>query len=276
MTPESTATPLRVTLLGTGSPTPTLARHHPAALVQWGASGSMLVDAGDGVVTQLLAAGVALADVERVALTHLHWDHILGYPAFVWGSWCAGRTSMRVIGPTGTADMHERLVERYYREQAEWAIDLGFSRAGWDDVDVSDIEQGWSIEHDGCVIESGAVVHPPMASIGYRFSYDGRSLVISGDTARCDELVELARGADLLVADACAAPFPDAAPARQAVIERLHGFHASPQDCIDMAASAGVGRVVLTHHLPEAGCDVDDSEYGGDVLIGNDLDVIVA
>jgi ribonuclease Z len=71
-------TSLRVTLLGTGSPTPTLERHHPAALVQWDTGPGILVDAGDGVVSQLLAAGVALADVEHVALTHPHWDHILG------------------------------------------------------------------------------------------------------------------------------------------------------------------------------------------------------
>jgi ribonuclease BN (tRNA processing enzyme) len=133
---------LRVTLLGTGSPTPTLDRHHPAALVQWGST-AMLVDAGDGVVTQLLAAGVALADVKHVALTHLHWDHVLGYPAFVWGSWCAGRSRLRVVGPAGTADMHRRLVEEPYREQAEWAIDLGFRRAGWDDVVVDDVGAGW-------------------------------------------------------------------------------------------------------------------------------------
>lgn len=76
----------RITLLGTGSPRPTLERHHPAALVTWGKGGHMLVDAGDGVVGQLLAAGVSLREVHNVALTHMHWDHILGYPAFVWGS----------------------------------------------------------------------------------------------------------------------------------------------------------------------------------------------
>ena len=51
----------RVTLLGTGSPRPSLTRHHPAAFVQWGEGGHMLVDAGDGVVSQLLAAGIASA-----------------------------------------------------------------------------------------------------------------------------------------------------------------------------------------------------------------------
>jgi ribonuclease Z len=268
---------LQVTLLGTGSPSPSLARHHPAALVQWGAGSSMLVDSGDGVVTQILSAGVKLADLEHVAFTHLHWDHVLGYPAFVWGSWSAGRTRLSVIGPDGTVDMHRRLVEDFYRDQAEWAIDLGFGRAGWDDVHVADVEAGWSDEFDGCVVEAGRVVHPPMSSLGYRFTSGRRSIVISGDTARCDELVDLARGADVLVVDACASePPPDVTPARRALITRLHEFHASPQDCVDMAAAAGVRRVVLTHHLPEAQPQFDSSAYDGEVLIGSDLDVIVA
>ena len=266
---------LRVTLLGTGSPSPSLVRHHPAAIVHWGDHGSALVDAGDSVVGQLLAAGEALRGVDRVMFTHLHWDHILGYPAFVWGSWTVGRTRLDVTGPTGTQDMHRRLVEGFYREQAEWAIDLGYDRHGWDDTVVRDVEAGWSTEVDGCRIEAGSVVHPPMASLAWRFTFAGRSLVVSGDTARCDELVAFARDADVLVVDACASPPPSDAPAkRRTIVERLHEFHASPQDCIDMAAAARVATVVLTHHLPEARLDVDTTGYGGTVIIGNDLDVI--
>ena len=47
---DNPAMSFNITLLGTGSPRPSLARHHPAALVQWGDVGHMLVDAGDGVV----------------------------------------------------------------------------------------------------------------------------------------------------------------------------------------------------------------------------------
>jgi ribonuclease BN (tRNA processing enzyme) len=245
--------------------------------VQWGERSSMLVDAGDGVVGQILAAGAPLADIEHVAITHLHWDHVLGYPAFVWGSWSAGRARLRIVGPSGTGEMHRRLVEEPYRPQAEWAIGLGFARSGWDDVQVADIDSGWSVELDGCVVQAGTVVHPPMPSLGYRFTYGGRSLVISGDTIGCAELVELARDADVLVMDACAAPAPpDATPARRAVIERLHEFHASPQDCVDVAAEARVRRVVLTHHLPDAVLEVQTGHFAGDVVVGQDLDVIVA
>ncbi len=266
---------LRITLLGTGSPSPSLTRHHPAALVQWGEESQMLVDAGDGVVSQLLAAQVSLQDVKHVALTHLHWDHILGYPAFVWGSWGVGRSALHVIAPAGTADMHERLVKGFYHDQAEWVIELGYDRQGWAGIEVLDIEAGWSIEIEGCQVEAGVVVHPPMTSLGYRFTYKNRSIVVSGDTARCDELVAFSRNADVLVADACATPPPDGvSPARRALLERLHEFHASPQDCVDMAAAAHVSTVVLTHHLPGAQPEFDGSSYAGRVVIGNDLDVI--
>lgn len=263
---------LSVTLLGSGSPTPSLVRCHPAAVVSWG-DRHVLVDAGDGVVAQLLRAGIATGTVEHVAITHLHWDHVLGYPAFVWGSWIGGRRSLQVWGPTGTTDMHRRLVTEFYGEQAAWAIDLGFSAEGWHETRVDDVDPGWSTVLDGCTIEAGAVVHPPMAAVAYRFSYGGRSVVISGDTAACDELVEFSRDADLLVVDACAADPPaDAPPARRALIRRLREFHASPHQCIEMAHRAHVGAVVLTHHLPEADLSVEPAGYEGEIHIGGDLD----
>lgn len=267
--------PLTVTLLGSGSPTPSLTRCHPAAVVSW-ADRHVLVDAGDGVVAQLLRAGIPAGAIEHVAITHLHWDHVLGYPAFVWGSWIAGRRSLQVWGPAGTVDMHRRLVEDFYGDQAAWAIDLGFPAEGWHATSLGDIAPGWTVELDGCTIEAGAVVHPPMAAVAYRFTFRGRSLVISGDTAACDELAEFSRGADLLVVDACAAdPPPDAPARRRELIRRLRTFHASPDQCIEMATRAGTAAVVLTHHLPEADLAVDRGTYEGQVHIGADLDRFV-
>ena len=267
--------PLTVTLLGTGSPSPSLTRCHPAAVVSWGER-HVLVDAGDGVVAQLLRAGIPTGAVEHVAITHLHWDHVLGYPAFVWGSWMGGRPSLHVWGPTGTTDMHRRLVADFYGEQAAWAIELGFPAEGWHATDVIDITPGWSTELDGCTIQAGAVVHPPMHAVAYRFSFGGRSVVLSGDTAACDELVEFSRGSDLLIVDACAADPPDdAPPRRRALIERLRTFHASPQQCIEMATKAAASAVVLTHHLPEAELAIDPTGYDGEIHIGTDLDRFV-
>lgn len=237
----------------------------------------MLVDAGDGVVAQLLRSGTVLAEVEHVALTHMHWDHILGYPAFVWGSWTAGRSRLHTVGPAGTADMHRRLVADYYADQADWAIDLGYPASGWRDVVVDDVAAGWSTELDGCIVSAGAVVHPPMAALAYRFEFEGRSLVISGDTAYCDELVGFASAADVLVVDACAAPPPPGATERRrAIISRLREFHASPDECVTMAAAASVGHVVLTHHLPDIVPAFERGGFDGRVTIGADLMTIDA
>jgi ribonuclease Z len=235
----------------------------------------MLVDAGDGVVGQLLAAGIPLESVQEIAFTHMHWDHILGYPAFIWGSWNMGRTRLDVTGPSGTQAMHDQLVESYYREQAEWAIDLGFPRAGFDGIEVRDVGIGWSRTLEGCLIETGPVHHPPMAALAYRFTYKDRCLVISGDTARCDELVDFARGCDVFLVDACAFVPPGDLPAeRRRILERLHEFHATPQECVDMAALAAVPTVVLTHHLPGVEPQFDTSRYTGKVIVGRDLELI--
>lgn len=272
---ERDAQTFRITLLGTGSPSPNLDRHHPAALVEWGETGHMLVDAGDGVVSQLLAAQRSLAAIENIALTHMHWDHILGYPAFIWGSWTVGRQALNVIGPAGTKAMHHQLVESYYRDQAEWAIDLGYARAGFDDVVVRDVDVGWSTEIDGCRVEAGPVYHPPMDAVAYRFTYDGRSVVVSGDTAESDDFVAFSRGVDVMVVDACAfVPSGDLPPARRRILERLHEFHATPQQCIDMAVAAKASTVVLTHHLPGVTPEFDASAFDGRVVIGADLEVV--
>lgn len=272
MTSVVDRTPLTVTLLGSGSPTPSLTRCHPAAVVSW-RDRHVLVDAGDGVVAQLLRTDIPTGSIEHVAITHLHWDHVLGYPAFVWGSWMGGRQRLQTWGPAGTADMHRRLVADFYDDQAEWAIDLGFVPDGWREMTVDDVEPGWSTDLDGCRIEAGPVVHPPMTAVAYRFSYAGRSVVLSGDTAYSDDLVEFARGVDLFVVDACAVDPPvDLPPQRQDVIRKLRTFHASPQQCVDMAAAAAVDAVVLTHHLPEAHVEVDASGFAGTVHVGNDLD----
>jgi ribonuclease Z len=266
---------LRCTLLGTGSPSASLTRCQPAVLVEWGDGASMLVDAGDGVVAQLLRAGVALATVERVALTHLHWDHILGYPAFVWSSWTAGRDRLSTHGPAGTRAMHRQLVADFYDAQARWAIDLGYPSGGWQAVEVGDIEPGWSTEIDGCTISAGAVVHPPMPAVAYRFDHGGRSLVISGDTIACSQLVAFSAGADVLVADACASPPPPgASDRRRAILANLPRFHASATECVAMARQAGVGHVVLTHHLPDTTPAYDLDGYTGRVTVGDDLAVI--
>lgn len=172
---------LRVTLLGTGSPRPSVERSQPAAVVSWDDQ-HMLVDCGDGTVRQLQRAGFDLSRVTRLAFTHLHWDHILGYPSLVWGTWATGRTELEVWGPSGTQEMHDRLVGDYYSDQAAFAQSLGYNHAGWHDITVQEVSEGTALDLGGCAVRFAHVVHPPIEAFGLRFEYQGRSIVLSGDS----------------------------------------------------------------------------------------------
>lgn len=261
------------TLLGTGSPKPSLVRSQPAVAVHFGDE-VLLVDCGDGSLPQLLRAGLDPARLETVLFTHLHWDHILGYPSLVWGGWSLGRRKLRVLGPTGVEVMHQQLVADFYADQASFAETLGYPAGGWDAVTARAIEPGDVEVAHGLHIRAAHVYHPPMEAFGFRLEYRGRTLVLSGDTGYCQQLVDLAMGADVLVVDACAYSAKKGQETER-LVTQLNKFHASPLEAAHMAAQAGVGLLVLTHLL----ADVDIHElvgicrqvYSGAICVGEDL-----
>ena len=110
-----------------------------------------------------------------------------------------------------------------------------------------------------------------------------RSIVISGDTARSDNLVKLARGADVLVQTAVYVPavdrlvarVPNAASLKQSII----ADHTTAEDAGRVAQAAGVKTLVLSHLVPADDPDVTDqmwvdaarANFGGKVIVGKDL-----
>jgi ribonuclease BN (tRNA processing enzyme) len=121
-------------------------------------------------------------------------------------------------------------------------------------------------------------------SFGYRFDAPGRSIVISGDTAPSDNLVALARGADVLVHDALydaaaverlVAGVANAATLRQSVLSH----HTTAEDAGRLAQAAGVKTLVLSHLIPAEDPAVTDqmwiaaarTHFRGTVILGKDL-----
>ena len=112
----------------------------------------------------------------------------------------------------------------------------------------------------GLTITAFPVDHDPVKpSVGYRFDYKGRSLVITGDTARSASAERAAKGADMLVHDALqpqlvasiTAGLEQAGQANTAKITRdILDYHASPEDAAKSAQVAGVRQLVLTHLVP--------------------------
>lgn len=208
------------------------------------------VDAGgNGAPPILIDCGTGLADFARregknceTALflqTHMHWDHLQGFPFF---------------SPlfNDQAHFHFLSVPREGRTLKE-AFDAQMTRPFFPvslddlpaDLTFESIQDSGSRNHDGVEIRWIEMCHPS-GSTAFRIDSGERSVVFSGDLEvqidGRDELVELAKGADLLIMDA--QYLPDEYDGR-------HGFgHSTPIDAVDVAISAGVGQLLLTHHDP--------------------------
>ncbi|MCC7082959.1 MAG: MBL fold metallo-hydrolase [Burkholderiales bacterium] len=265
---------MKVVLLGTGSPRPCADRAQPAQLIEI-AGQLFVVDCGDAVTLQLARSGHEVAQVQRIFLTHLHWDHVLGYAGLVWGGWSAGRPTLEVWGPPGTKAMHDLLFKTLHAGDVEWISNVGYARSAIESIRIHEIGEGMVYDRAGVTVTATRVKHT-VETYAYRFSYLGRNVVFSGDTAKCDAIVRLSSGADLLVQDTCAVYSRLYGDERSRKIrDALIGFHASPAQAGEMAMQAGVKKLICTHLLP--GADVDqvykeaESEFIGEVIVGADL-----
>ena len=275
----------QIVLLGTGTPGAEPDRSGPATAVVI-ADTVYLIDAGPGVVRQASGAMVAnnlpalRASNLRIAfLTHLHSDHTIGYPDLILTPWVLGRRRpLEVYGPPGTRAMTEALLEAY-REDIKVRIEgpEGLSRLGGT-VNVMEVEEGVVYADDQVEVEAFAVPHGIWEyAFGYKFTSNDRTIVISGDTGPFDGLVEIARGADVLVHEAYATRGFNR---RSAEAQRYHGtFHTSASKLGELATAANVGMVVLYHQLHLGGESAEEmveevrSTYDGTVVYGRDLDV---
>jgi len=208
----------------------------------WSAASCYLVEAPhlDGIFRLVLDLGSgAFGPLQRyadpleigaVALSHLHSDHCLDLTAmYVHRTYHrdAPHPRVDVYGPSGTG---ERLARGYDVAERPGMV-KAFRFHAW--------ETGSSHQIGPFGVTVAPVVHP-VESYAIRVIHHGRSLVYSGDTGPCDRLVSLARGADLLLAEAS---FVDAG-------NNPPDLHLTGRQAAEHATRAGVGRLLLTHIPP--------------------------
>ena len=198
---------LRVTLLGTGDPQPLITRFGPSILVQAG-NENLLFDAGRGCMQRLNQLKIAYKDIDALFLTHLHSDHTVGLPDLWLTGWLLSRRSnpLEVFGPIGTQDMI-RYLENAYAFDIDIRIKDDKSPPEGCKFSVIEIKEGVVYEKNGVKVTAFLVDHfPVVPAFGFRIDYRGHSVVLSGDTRYSENLVNFAKGADLLVHEVVIAP----------------------------------------------------------------------
>jgi ribonuclease Z len=254
---------------GTGAPLPDPARVGPQTVIVAGDQ-LLVFDTGPGSTRRLMLTGLNLTRINALFLTHYHSDHISDLGELMlqhWGN--AGATEpLQIYGPPGV----EEVVAGY---TAAYQLDRGY-RIDHHGVDVMPpsgfggvarlFDLGSDLMSSDMVYEAGGVQviafnvdHPPVVpAVGFRVSYKGRSVVITGDTIYSDSLIHHAMGADLLVSDSLnhkiSKMVSDAGEDNDnnlsSVTEDITESHIRPEEAAVVAREAGVSALLVTHVLP--------------------------
>jgi ribonuclease BN (tRNA processing enzyme) len=228
----------RVVMLGTGTPRPDPDRAGPATAIVVDRT-PYLIDFGAGVIRRATAAfekgveaiGFGGVNIHAAFLTHLHSDHTIGYPDLIFTPWVMGRQQpLSVYGPKGLGAMTEHIL-------AAWQVDIdgrtkGINRhntTGYA-VQAHEIVPGTVYRDRDTTVTAFPVRHEEMAdSFGYRFETPDRTIVISGDTAPTQSLIDHSDDCDVLIHEAYSMESYRRVSPRSQEFRRRH--HTSSVEC---------------------------------------------
>lgn len=294
----------RLITLGTGAgPTVRKLRAQPANLLVVDGR-PYLIDAGEGMIRQLAWAGYQPSQVEKIFITHLHFDHTADLASFMAFDWTNRRsTAVDIYGPPGTKALTKAGLAYFAIPETIFSHELppGPPMASLfrpHDLDVTgpklvfqdDKVRVFAVENSHYATMK--LVPQPYGtpkSYAYRFETPDRVVVFTGDSGPSPALVELAKGADVLVSEVIDIDetvslikrswhAPEAA--LQPLVEHMRREHLAPEEVGKLATEAGVKMVVLTHQAPGLDEDVDASallrgvreHFSGAVVPARDLD----
>jgi ribonuclease BN (tRNA processing enzyme) len=276
----------RLVLLGTGGgPRVTKGGRSKSATLIIVKGVPYVIDCGEGVAQQLVEAGVQLNTLRNVLITHHHSDHNLDFGNLIYDAWISGLNApLDAYGPPPIKTM----LNAYWQLNK---FDIETRRADEGRPDVRSMvhvreftRPGMVLQNSDVKVTAARVRHPPITqAYAYRFDAADRSIVISGDTAYSPELIELAKGADVLVhevmdragLETILRSVTNAATLR----EHLMASHTLVEDVGKVAAAAAVKTLVLSHLVPADDKSITDEmwmagvrkNFNGQVIVGRDL-----
>ncbi len=271
---------IKVTLLGTGCPPAVMNRFGPSILVEAGGQ-KFLFDAGRGALQRLNQVKVRWQDVQGVFLTHLHSDHVVGFPDLWLTGWLTpGRdVPLQVWGPRGTKNMMSHLEQAF---EYDIRIRLYDDRPSPDGVVIlaEDIAEGMVYEKGGVKITAFEVDHTPIKpAFGYRIDHAGRSVVLSGDTRVSENLIRHAQGVDLLIHEVAAPETFQRAGSPPERAKSVVAHHVTPEQAGEVFSRTKPKLAVYSHIVLPTATEQDlipptRKTYQGPLELGEDLMVI--
>jgi ribonuclease BN (tRNA processing enzyme) len=228
-----------------------------------------------------------VANLRIAFLTHLHSDHTAGYPDLILSPWAVGRTRpLEVYGPKGLKKMTDYILKAYQEDISIRSKDkkhLGLvDQAEGYKVNAHEIKPGIIYKDENVTVKAFLVNHGDVPqAFGYRFETPDRTIVISGDAAPSQSIIDNCNGCDVLIHEAYSMmTYNDISPNYQ---EYRRKHHTSSLELAEIAKKARPGLLILYHRASPGGVGKPNPEqvlleeikgaYGGKVVTGHDLEI---
>lgn len=261
---------MEIWTVGTSSAVPSRKRGLPANLVNYKGE-RILFDCGEGTQRELMKEKLGMMKISRIFISHWHADHFSGLLGLIQTMEMEGRQEpLYIYGPPRTEEFTENILDTGYFNRSfdifvediiegdeiigegyrvvPFEVDHGINAFGYSLIEedqkkankekmksfgltespkIGELKKGESIKWDGKEIEPEEVIE----------TMPGRKIVYSGDTAKCSNLIDHAKNADLLIHEATCS---------HEIIDERNG-HTSAKQAGEVASEAEVDKLVLTH-----------------------------
>jgi len=220
---------MKVTLLGTGTSYPDPARVQSGILIELDGE-SILFDIGPGVYQRLIQRGLDLKSISTIFISHFHIDHCSDFLMLCQNLWLAGHDKpLNVYGPPA--------IKQWYRGLFDIAFTYARDRLM---INIGVLKEHEAVQVGEATVSNVPTVHGTTDTRALRIEWKGRSLVYSSDTAPCRDVIELAKGADVLIHECnwLDGPNPE-------------GVHTTPSQLAEIVEEVAPKKVILTHVSPD-------------------------
>ena len=260
-------------MLGSGAVRDNPYRGGPAQMLRIGDE-VLMFDCGRSASTNLARSGVGCEEVDRLFLTHLHFDHIVDVPYLVFVGWVKVRSRrLKIYGPVGTRNFVERIIRPPFQQDISSRLSHGKDILPLDPEVVEVDGKHCFLEREDYRISATFTDHGNIPTLAYRVDAGDRRVVITGDGTPDDDFPAFCKGADLLAIECSGTPeFLERQP--------WGAWHITPADIANIAQKAEVKRVMIKHLVIE---DITGDRtaayqmaeqirdgYSGEVLVAED------
>ena len=220
---------MKATLLGTGTSYPDPDRVQAGILVETGKN-KVLFDVGSGTLHRLTQLEFDLTALDAVFLSHFHIDHVSDFLTLCQSLWLSGyERTLKLYAPPMVKEWSRGVHDVAFKYLREKLV-----------IEISVLHDDQVVHHGDLIITNTPTLHGTMDTRAFKIEHEGKSLIISSDTAPCREIIDLAKDCDILIHECnwLDGPHPE-------------GVHTSPSELARIVEEVNPAKLILTHVSPE-------------------------